>query len=291
MLDETACPSRLSEGPRSGGVLSRAVALAVIASLLAVVGYAAKEKRIVLKFTPKENVTANLPALDGATPARAIEVRPLVDARALPDLSVVGENREHKTPRPVRATSSVADFATAVLRQCLGEWGVRLGKGGLVLSGEITNLFVMEDQTYSTAVSIRFRLEDSEGKTLWEGIATGDAHQWGRSFEEENYVEEISDALKRTYANLVNLQPFREAWAGRPVGIPAPATVAPATLKAKILEMMKAGISNETIVGYVHGLQVSPGLGSEEILDWKRSGVSEEVIRATLERVEGARKP
>jgi len=47
----------------------------------------ANDKRIVLRFTPKENVTANLPGLEGANPAKPIDVRLLVDTRALPDLS------------------------------------------------------------------------------------------------------------------------------------------------------------------------------------------------------------
>jgi hypothetical protein len=184
---------------------------------------------------------------------------------------------------PVKATSSVADFATGVLRRCLGEWGVRLGGGGLVLHGEITNLFVTEDQTYSTSVSIRFRLEDGGGKTLWEGIATGDAHQWGRSFEEENYVEEISDALKRTYANLVSTRVFQEAWAGRPLAADS-AAMTPDVLKEKILEMMKAGISNETIASYARGIRTSPPLTGDDVLAWKKAGIAEEVIRAALDQ-------
>lgn len=188
-----------------------------------------------------------------------------------------------KTPRPVKATSSVADFATSVLRQCLGEWGVRLGGGGMILNGEITNLFVTEDQTYSTAVSIRFRLEDGDGKTRWEGIATGDAHQWGRSFEEENYVEEISDALKRTYANLVSTREFQEAWAGRPLPT-ASAALSPDVLKGKVLEMMKAGISNETIASYARRVRASPPLTSDDVLAWKKAGIAEDVIRAALDQ-------
>jgi hypothetical protein len=81
--------------------------------------HAAKEMRLQLRFTPKENVTANLPKSDGVNPAVPIEVLPLIDARSLPDLSLVGENREHSTPKPVKAASSVAAFATDVLKRCL----------------------------------------------------------------------------------------------------------------------------------------------------------------------------
>lgn len=165
---------------------------------------AASELRLTLRFTPKENVTANVPSTTKADPSRPIEVLPLTDARSLTDLSLVGENRERKTARPVRATSSVAAFSTTVLKKCLSDWGVRLGPGGLVLKGEITNLWVAEENTYSTQANERFRLEGPEGGLIWEGIAAGDAHQFGRSLSAENYNEQISDALKKTFANLVS---------------------------------------------------------------------------------------
>lgn len=254
----------------------------VIGALLVVVGCSrfATEKRIELRFMPKENVTANIPAGEGLSASRAIEVLPLTDARALSDRTLVGENREHSTAVPIRANSSVEEFATVVLRKCLGEWGVRLGPGDLLLHGEITNLLVTEDQTYSTAVSMRFRLEDRAGKTLWEGVVMGDAHQWGSSFKEENYNEEISDALKRTYANLVSSAGFQRAWIGL-VAVNESA-VSTQEVKAKILEMMAAGVSEETIVSYVRGAKLSRPLNAEEILDWKKAGIAEQVIRAAL---------
>lgn len=245
--------------------------------------FGAKEMRLKLLFTPKENVTANLPVTDKANPAKLIEVQPLRDARSLPDLSVVGENREERKPKPVRTTSSVADFATEALKKCLYDWGVRLGQGQLVLAGEITNLFVTEENTYSTAVNIRFRLQDQAGKVLWEGIVAGDAHQWGRSFSEENYNEQISDALKRTFANLVSNPGFEDAWAGK--ASPAPGEgVTPADLRARILEMMKAGIGEDVIVSYVRAVRLTTALTTDQILEWKRVGIADPVIRAAVEQ-------
>jgi hypothetical protein len=257
-------------------------AILVPAVLLVGCSRFASEKRLALRFTPKENVTANIPASEGLSSSRAIEVLPLTDARALSDRSLVGENREHSTAVPIRATSSVEEFATVVLRKCLGEWGVRLGSGDLLLRGEITNLLVTEDQTYSTAVSIRFRLEDRSGNALWEGVVMGDAHQWGSSFKEENYNEEISDALKRTYANLVSNAGFQKAW----IGLMAvnESAVSPQEVETKVLELMRAGVSGETIASYVRGAKLSRPLNAEEILDWKKAGIAEGVIRAALGR-------
>ncbi len=242
----------------------------------------ATEKIITLRFQPKENVTTNAPKIGGARAARQIDVTPLSDVRGIPDRSVVGENREHQRPVPIRATSPVADFATGILRRCLAEWGLRIGPGDLVLRGEITNLLVTEDQTYSTQINIRFRLEERSGTVLWEGIAMGEAHQWGSSFKEENYNEEISDGLKRTYANLVDDPGFQEAWTGQSSSPGKAVALTPAQAKAKILEMMEARIATETIAAFVRGVQLAPALGPDGILEWKKSGIAEEVIRAAL---------
>src|SRR6266542_635229 len=72
---------------------------AVLVSGVLLVGCSrfASEKRIALRFTPKENVTANIPTTEGVTASRTIEVLPLTDARGLSDRTLVGENREHST--------------------------------------------------------------------------------------------------------------------------------------------------------------------------------------------------
>jgi hypothetical protein len=242
---------------------------------------AANEKQIRLRFTPKENVTANVPVLEGASAAHAIEIQPLVDARGLADLSLVGENREKDTPRPVHATTSVAEFSTQVLRTCLTQWGVRVEPGALTLSGEIANLFVTEENTYSTQISVRFRLSDAAGNVLWQGVATGGAHQFGRSMSEENYNEQISDALKQTYANLLSNAGFQAAWAGKASGAKA---ASPSDVKASILKMMGQNIDTGIIVGYVRGVSIDPALGPDDIVDWKTSGIPDEVLKAAVVR-------
>ena len=111
---------------------------------------------------------------------------------------------------------------------------------------------------------------------------TGDAHQWGSSFKEENYNEEISDALKRTYANLISNAGFQRAWMGYRASSEQP--LSPADLKTKILEMMKAGIGTEVIVRYVESVKVSGPLSAEQILEWKRAGIPDAVLEAAVSR-------
>lgn len=256
---------------------SRLVVVAAVV-LLFYPGVAVAEKRITLRFTPKENVSASTPKLEGADPSRPIEVLPLKDVRALPDLAQVGENRERRTPRSVLATSSVAEFATTALRQCLSGWGVRVEPGGLRLRGEITNLLVTEEQTYSTQVTIRFQLEDPSGSTLWEGVVSGEARQWGRSYAAENYVEQVSDGLKQAYARLLSMASFQQAWSGKK--LQQRKVVAPPELKETIVRMMAEGIGADVIVEHVKGLDVRPALTADDMIDWKRAGIPDAVLKA-----------
>lgn len=262
------------------------LAAAALALALPATPLAARDMVITLQFTPKENVTANLPSLDGADPGRPIQVLPLKDSRPLGDPRIVGENRERKTPRVVRASGSVADFATAVLTTCFSQWGIRLGSGGLILRGELTNLFVTEENTYSTQATIRFSLEEPDGKKLWEGIANGDARQWGASYKGENYNEQLSDALKGAYANLASNPGFQKAWTGRTASAaPAPAkTVTPEELKKSILSMMEKGIATNIIAGYARGVRVDPALTPDDIVAWKAAGIPDEVLEAAVSR-------
>ncbi len=53
-------------------------------------------------------------------------------------------------------------------------------------------------------------------------------------------------------------------------------------MKAKILEMMKAGVGTEVIVAYVKGEKLKTKLTSNEIIDWKKAGIDDKVIQAAL---------
>jgi hypothetical protein len=259
------------------------VAVALGALMISSPVLAGKVERIALRFSPKENVTANVPTIEISSPT-PIEIAPLKDVRSLPDLLQVGENREDGKPTPVHAKTSVAEFATSVLAKCLPQWGVRVEGGGLILKGEITNLFVTEDKTYSTQVNMRFQLQDQAGKAIWQGIVSGDAHQWGRSLSEENYNEQISDALKRTYANVVSSAVFQKAWTtGKAPAAAEPAST-PQAMKAAILKMLGQGIGAETVVEYVRGARIEPALTPDDMLDWKASGVPEAVLKAAVTR-------
>lgn len=103
----------------------------------------------------------------------------------------------------------------------------------------------------------------------------------GAALAKENYNEEISDALKRAHSNLLDNPAFQAAWAGRPASLGASIST-PAAMKAKILELMKEGIGTDVIARYVRGVKISPPLGPDDLIDWKRSGIPEAAIEAAL---------
>jgi len=53
-------------------------------------------------------------------------------------------------------------------------------------------------------------------------------------------------------------------------------------MKAKILEMMKAGVGTDVIVAYVKGERLKQKLTANEIIDWKKAGIDDQVIQAAL---------
>lgn len=47
--------------------------------------------------------------------------------------------------------------------------------------------------------------------------------------------------------------------------------------------MAHAGVGEEVIVSYVKGVRIGPPLSAEEIVDWKKAGIADAVIRAAVE--------
>ncbi len=235
-----------------------------------------------LRFTPQDTINSPTPLIEKANPSRAIQIAPMVDARQLTDLSLIGENSESKRRTPVRAESSIAQFSTEVLKTCLLAWGVKISsEADLILNGQVVSFFVKEENRYTADVNFRFRLQDRAGHSLWEGLAAGQASTWGSSLSAENYNQVLSDALKVAYANLLGNPTFQVAWSGQSSVSVAPA-VSSDTLAVKILILMREGLGEDVIADYVRTHRPPATLSAEEIVEWKRAGIAESVIKAAL---------
>jgi len=233
-----------------------------------------------LRFEP-EGTTG--PKTVMASLSRPIAVLPMTDGRGLKDPRLIGENRQKEDrPVPVLSLSPVEEFATEALKTCLAGWAVKLSpQAELRLKGDLATLFVTEANNYKAEVRIRFRLENSAGALLWEGIAAGDDWTWGRDLNPENYNKALSDAMKKAYAGLLSEPGFQAAWTGRAAPVTLPVAAA-AEVKAKVLEMMAAGVGTDLIVAYVGARRLERLLSAEEILEWKKAGIPESVIKATM---------
>jgi len=60
--------------------------------------------------------------------------------------------------------------------------------------------------------------------------------------------------------------------------------IASSELKAKLLTMKAENVSEDVMVAYVRGQKLRKPLTSDEIIDWKRAGISDAVIEAAVSR-------
>jgi hypothetical protein len=146
--------------------------------------------------------------------AAKVKVEPMTDARQAP--SLIGENREESTPKPVTTRDDVAAFLTARFKTLFTSAGLKVVDSGetAVVKGEVKQFFVTETKTYEAEVRVLVTVTDTSGKALWSGTSDGSAHRFGRSYAVDNYYEVLSDAVLAAVASLLKDEGFQNAAAG-----------------------------------------------------------------------------
>jgi hypothetical protein len=298
-------------------LLSLLVALAGVGTARAVDGPLVR-----LTFVPQENVNAPVAtisaALKGAPIAVAVE-----DGRAVRSRDVVGEVDREGIRANVRAENDVVVYALGALVQSAGQWGLPVVQGtagtqgrgpGRVLTVRVTRFWVDENvkpvgSTYAAEVNALFRLSDG-GRLVYEGVAAGTARRYGKSENEENYSEVLSDALKETYAKGLSDPGLQSAWtagprdtAPRPRLAPREAPggerpadgvarpdgdrsrgVSPADLLADLKELQRQGFTADLLVDYVDQRTLTSEMTARDLTAWREAGIPDEVIKAALAR-------
>jgi hypothetical protein len=132
----------------------------------------------------------------------------------------IGENREEDEPKPVTTTDDVGAFVGVHMRQLFDEAGIKTvdSNGAVTVSGEVKKFFVREGNTYKSEVVVQLTVTNPDGKTLWKGLASGDATRFGRSYKAEDYYEVLSDAVVNTVSSMLQAAEFQRALAGRAIG-------------------------------------------------------------------------
>jgi hypothetical protein len=128
---------------------------------------------------------------------------------------LIGENVEDDKPKPVTTSDDVGAFVGTHFRELFDHAGMKTvdSDGDVTIRGEITQFYVRESSTYNSEVGVRLTVADRAGKTLWSGLASGDAERFGRSYKLENYYEVLSDAIVNTVSSSLDSAPFQSALA------------------------------------------------------------------------------
>ena len=128
----------------------------------------------------------------------------------------IGENLEDANPKPVTTTDDVGAFVSTHMRGLFDHAGLKTvaSGGSIIIKGEVKDFFVREANTYKSTVAVHLTVLDRDGKTLWTGLASGDATRFGRSYKAENYYEALSDAVVNTVSSMLQSPQFQSALAG-----------------------------------------------------------------------------
>jgi len=128
----------------------------------------------------------------------------------------IGENRESDKPKSVTTSDDIGAFVSSHMRELFDRAGVKTvdSDGSVTIKGEVKQFFVWETDTYKSAVVVHLTVMDAEGRTLWSGLASGDATRFGRSYKLENYYEVLSDAVVNTVSSMLGSAEFQKALSG-----------------------------------------------------------------------------
>jgi hypothetical protein len=144
----------------------------------------------------------------------SIQFETFQDARE--NKQTIGENQEDEKPKPVTTTDDVGAFVGTHMRELFQRAGVKVvdSGGDVIIKGEVRQFFVRETGTYKSEVGVKLTVVGRDGRTLWNGLASGEATRFGRSYKVENYYEVLSDAVVNTVSSMLDSAQFQAALSG-----------------------------------------------------------------------------
>jgi hypothetical protein len=191
----------------------------ILASLLLIVSFTAASMSKLLEHIPLEwRPTSHLQLGTTQMTAATVTIAAFTDGRD--NKQAIGENREDNEPKPVTTNDDVGAFVGLHMRQLFDEAGIKtVDTGGAVsITGEVKKFFAREGNTYKSDVAVQLVVSDANGKTLWKGLASGEATRFGRSYKAENYYEVLSDAVVNTVSSMLQAPEFQRALSGQAAG-------------------------------------------------------------------------
>jgi len=144
----------------------------------------------------------------------SIQFEVFQDARE--NKQAIGENQEDAKPKPVTTRDDVGAFVSNHMRELFQRAGLKTvdSDGAVTIKGEVRQFFARESSTYKSEVAVRLTVVSRDGRTLWSGLASGEATRFGRSYKLENYYEALSDAVVNTVSSMLASPEFQAALSG-----------------------------------------------------------------------------
>jgi Uncharacterized lipoprotein len=183
--------------------------------VLFAVAFGAQAKSSLLEHVPLQwKPTSELQLGTVQTPQTPIQFEMFQDVRD--NKLAIGENDEDTQPKPVTTSDDVGAFVSTHMRELFQRAGLKTvdSDGAVTIKGEVRQFFVRETNTYQAEVAVRLTVVNSNGKTLWSGLASGDSSRFGRSYKLENYYEGLSDAIVNTVSSMLQSAQFQAALSG-----------------------------------------------------------------------------
>jgi hypothetical protein len=191
----------------------------ILASLLLTMSFVASSASKFLEHIPLEwRPTSELRLGTTQMTASTVTIGNFNDGRD--NKEAIGENSEEDPPRPVITSDDVGAFVGVHMRQLFDEAGIKTvdSNGAVTVKGEVKKFFVREGNTYKSEVAVQLTVTNPAGKTLWKGLASGEATRFGRSYKAENYYEVLSDAVVNTVSSMLQAAEFQRALSGHAIG-------------------------------------------------------------------------
>ena len=190
-------------------------------ALLLAVSLCAYAKTKLLEQVPLQwKPTSELQLGTMAMPQTPIHFETFQDVRD--EKTAIGANLEDDQPRSVTTHEDVGAFVSTHMRALFDHAGLKTvdGDGAVTIRGEVKAFYVTETSTYKSEIAVHLAVIDHNGKTLWNGVASGEATRFGRSYKLENYSETLSDGIVNTVSSMLQSTQFLEALSGH--GAPVP---------------------------------------------------------------------
>jgi hypothetical protein len=251
---------------------------------------------ITLRYAPQESTGTSVPTLMMGISDKPVKLS-ISDGRTITDPATIGDSTDDDDRVwPIRAASGVVAWSNEVLVKNAEEWGIRVADDAqLQAQGTLLRFMVNESNKpvgsmYNADVRVGFRLLDDQGRLLWEGTAAGESTRFGKSRNQDNVNEVLSDAIKQAYATALGDPALQNAWLGKSApgatASPAPATpgMTPDDLLAELVKLKKQGFDTGLLVDFVNQKSLTGSLTADDMVKWKKEGMPQEVIQAAMKR-------